>query len=316
MIRLAVRCRPDQAELVLAELAVLAPGGVEERLLHTETEDANGGSVTELVEYAIYGADGELPDLGEIEVALGDGLVEVESTEVADDWADRWREFHNPILVGERIWVRPPWREPYRPGNGDGVDSRPVDGGAAPSSSADRDDVIDVAVDPGQAFGTGAHQTTRLCLEAILDYVARAQDGSGQETIGAFADFGTGSGVLAIAAAKLGFYPVWAYDHDPVAVTAARENAVANGVQINVARVDLRVGIPPLAPLTVANLVAPMLIDIAGRLEPDDRSVTLVCSGILPEQLDDVAAAFAPTGLTEAGRATDTAWSALILERG
>lgn len=286
MIRLAVRCRPEQAELVLSELVVLAPGGVEERQLDSG-----------LVEYAIYGAQGELPDLGAVEVALGDGLVEVESTEVDDDWADRWREFHNPILVGERVWVRPPWCDRYG------------------SGGPDQHDVIDLVIDPGLAFGTGAHQTTRLCLEAMLGYVERAQSGSGPESIGAFADYGTGSGVLAIAAAKLGFYPVWAYDHDPAAVAAARENAEVNGVEINVARVDLRVGIPPLAPLSIANLVTPMLVDIAARLELDDRPVTLVCSGILPEQLDEVAAAFAEAGLVETARAADTAWSALTLHR-
>lgn len=265
----------------MADLTVLAPGGVEERQLE------NG-----LVEYAIYGAEGELPDLGEVEVALGEGLIEVESTEVADDWADRWRQFHTPILVGERIWVRPPWSDRHEdPG------------------------VIDLVVDPGQAFGTGAHETTRLCLEAMLAYLDRAKQGSGAETVGAFADYGTGSGVLAIAAAKLGFYPVWAYDHDPAAVAAARENAAANGVEVNVARVDLRVGIPPLAPLSVANLVAPLLIDIAGRLEPEERSVTLICSGIMPEQVDGVAAAFADAGFVEADRASDSAWSALTVAR-
>lgn len=281
MIRLAVRCRPEQAEQVLAELAVLAPGGVEERQLESG-----------LVEYAIYGAEGELPDLGEVEVALGDDLIEVESTEVADDWADRWREFHRPVLIDERIWVRPPWSEPHK-----------------------RSDVIDLVVDPGQAFGTGAHETTRLCLEAMLAYVDRAKAGKGNEAVAAFADYGTGSGVLAIAAAKLGFYPVWAYDHDPAAVAAARENAAANGVEINVARVDLRVGIPPLAPLSVANLVAPLLIDFAGRLEPEERAVTLVCSGILPEQLDEVAGAFGSAGLAESARAVETGWSALTVTR-
>lgn len=267
---------------MLAELTVLAPAGVEERELESG-----------LIEFAIYGAEGELPDLGEVEVALGDDLVEVESTPVADDWAERWREFHNPILVGDRIWVRPPWSPPHQ-----------------------RSDVIDLVVDPGRAFGTGAHQTTRLCLEAMLAYVDRARAGSGHESIGAFADYGTGSGVLAIAAAKLGFYPVWAYDHDPAAVAATRANAAANGVGINVARVDLRVGIPPLAPLSVANLVAPLLIDLAGRLEPVDRPITLVCSGILPDELEAVAAAFEPAGLREAGRATDTAWAALTLVGG
>ena len=128
MIRLAVRCSPEQAEIVLAELTVLAPNGVEE-------ERGPG-----YVEYAIYGGEGELPELGEIEAAAGDGLVEVVSTEVPDDWADRWQDFHKPLLVGEQLWLRPSWEEP-------------------------REGTIDVVVDPGQAFGTGAHPTTRLCLE-------------------------------------------------------------------------------------------------------------------------------------------------------
>ena len=120
MIRLAVRCCPDQADLVLAELTVLAPNGVEE-------ERGPG-----YVEYAIYGGEGELPELGEIDAAVGAGRVEVSSTEVPDDWADRWRDFHKPLLVGERLWLRPSWEEP-------------------------REGAIDLVVDPGQAFGTGAH---------------------------------------------------------------------------------------------------------------------------------------------------------------
>ena len=165
VIRLAVRCRPEQAELVLAELTVLAPNGVEE-------EHGPG-----YVEYAIYGGEGELPELGELEAAAGDGLVEVVSTEVPDDWADRWQDFHKPLLVGERLWLRPSWEEP-------------------------REGAIDVVVDPGRAFGTGAHPTTRLCLELLLELAAAG------EADGPLTDLGTGSGVLAIAAAKLGWGPV------------------------------------------------------------------------------------------------------------
>jgi ribosomal protein L11 methyltransferase len=283
LIRLAVRCHPDQAELVLAELAVLAPGGVEEL-------QVSGDDGRELVEYAIYGGPGELPELGDLDAALGDGRVEVSTSEVADDWADRWREFHRPVLVGGRIWVRPPWADPY-PGP---------------------EQAIDLVIDPGQAFGTGAHPTTRLCLEAVLARAGEAEGGSP----GAFADLGTGSGVLAIAAAKLGFYPVWAYDHDPAAVAAARQNAADNGVEINVARLDLRVGLPPFAPLTTANLVAPMLTDLATRLVDDNLPGEFVCSGILPDQLDAVAAAFSARGLGERGRATDTGWSSLTVGPG
>ncbi len=150
---------------MLAELTVLAPNGVEE-------ERGPG-----YVEYAIYGGEGELPELGELDAAVGEGTVEVSATEIPDDWADRWRDFHKPLLVGGRLWLRPSWEPP-------------------------REGAIDVVVDPGQAFGTGAHPTTRLCLELLLELEAAG------EAAGPLTDLGTGSGVLAIAAAKLGWDPV------------------------------------------------------------------------------------------------------------
>ncbi len=102
LIRLAVRCKPEQAELVLAELTVLAPNGVEE-------ERGPG-----YVEYAIYGGEGELPELGDLDAAIAGGRVEVSATEIPDDWADRWRDFHKPLLVGDRLWLRPSWEPPRR----------------------------------------------------------------------------------------------------------------------------------------------------------------------------------------------------------
>src|SRR6201994_2211448 len=116
MIRLAVRCSPDQADLVLAELTVLAPNGVEE-------ERGPG-----YVEYAIYGGEGELPELGSIDAVIAGRPIEVTSTEVPDDWADRWRDFHKPLLVCECLWLRPSW-EPAREG-APHIRGRP---GAAPS---------------------------------------------------------------------------------------------------------------------------------------------------------------------------------------
>ena len=253
MIRLAVRCPPEQADLVLAELTVLAPNGVEE-------ERGPG-----YVEYAIYGGEGELPELGEIDAAVGEGTVEVSATEIPDDWADRWRDFHKPLLVGERLWLRPSWEPP-------------------------REGAIDLVVDPGQAFGTGAHPTTRLCLELLLELEAAGR------AHGPLTDLGTGSGVLAIAAAKLGWGPVRGYDHEPPALEAAAANAAANGVEIALERVNLRERLPPLAPTVVANLTAPILhaAVAAGRSTPRaGLPDTLVCSGILPGELDEVAAAFA-----------------------
>jgi ribosomal protein L11 methyltransferase len=270
VIRLAVRCPPDQADLVLAELTVLAPNGVEE-------ERGPG-----YVEYAIYGGEGELPELGEIDAVVGEGTVEVSSTEVPDDWADRWRDFHKPILVGDRLWLRPSWEPP-------------------------REGAIDLVVDPGQAFGTGAHPTTRLCLGFLLELEAAGA------AHGPLTDLGTGSGVLAIAAAKLGWAPVSAYDHEPPALEAVASNAAANGVEIGLERVNLRERLPELAPTVVANMTSPILKAVAEQMEGVD---TLVCSGILPSELDEVAAAFAGAGLVETERRRDGDWAALLLRQG
>jgi len=295
LIRLAVRCAPEQAEIVLAELTVLAPNGVEE-------ETGPG-----YVEYAIYGGEGELPELGEIEVAAGDGLVELVATEVPDDWADRWQDFHKPLLVGDRLWLRPSWEEP-------------------------RDGAIDLVVDPGRAFGTGAHPTTRLCLELLLE-LEEAGEASGPLT-----DLGTGSGVLAIAAAKLGWSPVNGYDHEKPAIEAASANADANCVQASFERMNLREQLPELSPIVVANMTTPILREIAGQLErersrgrgpqntparllpsvlgtPPVAPTTLVLSGLLPTELDEIAAAFDPIGLAERDRRIDGDWAALLLRQ-
>ncbi len=237
MIRLAVRCRPEQAELVLAELTVLAPNGVEE-------ERGPG-----YVEYAIYGGEGELPELGEIEAAAGEGLVDVVSTEVPDDWADRWQDFHKPLLVGGRLWLRPSWEAP-------------------------RARTVDLIVDPGRAFGTGAHPTTRLCLELLLELQA-AGGASGPLT-----DLGSGSGVLAIAAAKLGWGPVRGYDHEPAAIEAAAANAAANKVSAEFELVNLRERLPALAPVTVANMTAPVLRDLAAQLASGEGGRRGLCAPI------------------------------------
>jgi ribosomal protein L11 methyltransferase len=272
LIRLAVRCAPAEADLVLAELTVLAPNGVEE-------ERGPG-----YVEYAIYGGEGELPELGEIDAAVGGARVEVSATEVPDDWADRWRDFHKPLLVGGRLWLRPSW-EPAREG------------------------ALDVVVDPGRAFGTGAHPTTRLCLELLLELAAAG------EARGPLTDLGTGSGVLAIAAAKLGWSPVFGYDHEPAAIEAAAANAKANGVELQLERINLRESLPPLAPTVVANLTAPILKAVAAQLGSASTPQTLVCSGILPTELDEVAESFHAVGLLETERRGDGDWAALLLRR-
>jgi ribosomal protein L11 methyltransferase len=252
---------------------VLAPNGVEE-------ERGRG-----YVEYAIYGGEGELPELGEIEAAAGGGLVELIATQVPDDWADRWQDFHKPLLVGDRLWLRPSW-EPLRA------------------------DAIDLVVDPGRAFGTGAHPTTRLCLEILLELSDVG------EATGPLTDLGTGSGVLAIAAAKLGWDPVHGYDHEEASIEAASANATANDVTAEFKRMNLREGLPDLAPTVVANLTAPVLAVVAAQLASDSGApTTFVCSGLLPAELDETATAFGASELIEVERRQDGDWAALLLRR-
>jgi ribosomal protein L11 methyltransferase len=276
VIRLALRCRAEQAEGVLAELLEVAPSGVEE-------VDAPAGR-TGVVEYAVYGAPGELPDVGAFEARAGDALVEVLTEEVPDDWNERWKRFYFPVLVAGRIYVRPPWEQP-----------------------AQRGGVEEVVIDPGGAFGTGTHPTTRMCLELMLE--------AGKPRGRSFADLGCGSGVLAIAAAKLGFEPVIGVDADRAAIDESDRNGRANYVQVELRRMDLRREAAPISDVTAANLTAPLLEAVArGWAERDERPGVLIASGLLREQADAASAVFAAAGLAERRRLVSGDWAAILAE--
>jgi ribosomal protein L11 methyltransferase len=270
LIRLAVRCRPEQAERVLAELVAAYPDGVEE---------AEG---PDYVEYALYGAPGELPELPALEAMAGDGVVEVSTEEIPDDWADRWRDFHRPRTIAGTLYLRPPWEPPATDG------------------------LIDVVIDPGQAFGTGSHPTTAMCLELLCDAAAAGVGGS-------LADWGTGSGVLAVAAAKLAWQPVLACDNDRAAIEHARANAEANGAAIEVSRCDVRADPPPAAATVTANLTRPLLTSALASVP--DAVERLICSGLLLSELDEIAALAGRRGLHEISRMTEGDWGALSLTR-
>jgi ribosomal protein L11 methyltransferase len=288
VIRLAIRAPAEHAELVLAELLELAPAGFEQ-------VDGDG-----FVEFALYGAAGELPTLPTGPADIAGIRVEVSGSEVGDDWADRWREFHKPAQIGQ-LHVRPPWTDPRAEG-------------------------IDIVIDPAQAFGTGAHSTTRLSLELLLDAAAAREAAappagaaspagaapSAGTALPPLVDLGCGSGVLAIAAAKLGFAPVTALDHDPAAIEATLDNARANGVTLErVERYDLRERPAPVAPVMTANLMRPLLLRVAELLP--EQPETLIVSGLLEGEEDEVAAAFSP--LLERRRQRLQGWSALLLTR-
>lgn len=269
MIRLTIRCRAAEAERVLAQLLELAPGGIEEE------------QGPDWVEYSIYGPPGEVPELPPL--TADDGLLEVSSTEIPDDWADRWRDFHEPVSVsGGRIIVQPSWET-----------------AATPS-----DDAVLVTIDPGQAFGTGAHATTSLCLEFLVE-LADAGEASGP-----LVDLGTGSGVLAIAAARLGWNPVVGVDSELAALEAAAENARVNDVELELRRANLRAEEPPTAPAIVANLTAPLLGDVAGSLSSPPR--ILVCSGLMVSEVDRVRGAFEPLGLEAITTRVSGEWAGIL----
>jgi ribosomal protein L11 methyltransferase len=291
VIRLALRVRREDAELALAELLALAPSGVEE----LDLDDA-------LVEFAVYGAPGELPELPDLRAAAGSAFVDVSTSEVPDDWGERWKRFHRPILIDApagvpSLRVRPPW-EP----------------------AVDLSGTKEIVIDPGQAFGTGAHHTTRMCLELLLELASH------EPSRGPVVDVGCGSGVLAIAAAQLGFAPVLGLDHDSESVDATRANARANGVDVQAQRFDLRreplpaIESQPVRagkrvggrPILLANLVRPLLLDLAASLAGAPRH--LVASGLLREEADEVAAAFHDRlGLSECERRRSGEWAAVWL---
>jgi ribosomal protein L11 methyltransferase len=289
LIRLAVRCRSADAERVLAEVLALAPGGVEE----VSEPDVETGTV----EYALYGAPGELPDLGLLRAAVGGALVDVTSEPVPDDWGERWKRFYFPVLIGGRLYVRPPWER-----------------------AAERGGVAEVVIDPGRAFGTGTHATTRMCLELLLDraptvrgraFLGRLFRGSSERP--SFCDLGCGSGVLAIAAAKLGFEPVLALDADRSALEETSRNARANYVGVDSRGIDLRSETAPIADVVTANLTARLLDTVAERWSAVGiHPGTVIVSGLLVEEADRVAASLAGAGLHEVRRLRDGEWVALL----
>ena len=167
-------------------------------------------------------------------LSIEEVFSDVEVTPVEPGWEDAWRAFHQPARVGG-LWIGPPWEQP------------------TPGEHA-------VVIDPGRAFGTGAHPTTRACIELL----ARSERSP-------LLDIGCGSGVLSIAAARLGFGPISAVDNDPVAVETTIANVTANGVGIDVALLDGEVDALPVMATTVANVL----------LAPVERILTRLTSGVV-----------------------------------
>jgi ribosomal protein L11 methyltransferase len=209
-----------------------------------------------------------------------------------DDWANAWKQ-HFPVLrIGRRIVIRPTWRRHRR----------------LP------DDVV-LALDPGMAFGTGLHPTTRLCLATLEDLADRGILATGGADGGParVLDVGSGSGILSIAAALLGPGPVLAVDVDPIAVASSTSNAARNklGRRIRVREGSAPSGEGPFD-VVLANLVATLLVQLADGIVADLRpGGTLLTSGIFVNREPDVVAAFEARGVRITGRRAEGDWVAL-----
>ena len=246
-------------------------------------------------------------------LALVGSNAQVETSEVPDeDWKLSYRRHFKIEPIGRRLVTVPTWE---------------LDGFKASGEFSDR---IPLVLDPGMAFGTGKHETTRACLEYI-DEIA----GNGAQS---FLDMGCGSGILSIAAAKLGFSPVAGFDIDEDAVNASRENAELNGVAVDYRLFALGKGAvtldesieaakgvypdlalqwrdvgssaTPFAPadIVVANILGPLLIAFAEEIASYAKK-TLIVSGILNELYPEVRGAFAALGFSEVSRKTIGEWT-------
>ena len=218
--------------------------------LHPEGFEESDG------ELAVYtDADGER--------RLQEHFQAVTSTSIEPGWEERWREFHRPVWIGP-LWVGPSWEEPPT-------------------------DAIAVVVDPGRAFGTGSHPTTRLCLEFLVEVEP-----------GSLLDLGCGSGVLSVAAAKLGFGPVVAVDHEEAAVETAGGNAERNGVTVEVRLASVLGGGLPSADVAVANIDLSSVAQLGPLLDVG----TLITSGYFHSRLPEL------EGYAHRERKIDGGWAA------
>jgi ribosomal protein L11 methyltransferase len=200
-----------------------------------------------------------------------------------DDWAHAWKKHYHVVRAGQRVVIKPPWQEYKR-----------------------RSNEIVIVLDPGMAFGTGLHPTTRMCLQALEEHLE-----PGAKVL----DLGTGSGILAIAAAKLGAGSVLALDNDPLAVRAARVNVQSNGAQ-NTVSVEL--GSLDKATdkfdLLLVNILARVIIELADqglmdRVRPNGQ---MIVAGIIEEQEAEVKAALRERGLEIVERRQEKDWVTLV----
>ena len=256
-------------ERVLDALLPLVPTGARP----IETTDGR-------VEVTTLASGSRMPPRAVLEAATGGALEGYREDDVPADW--QLRRARTDVLVAGRVVLRSP------------EDPAPAAG------------IVDVVLPNGGGFGSGAHPTTRMCVELLLDV----------EPAGAFADVGCGMGALAILAARRGFGPVAALDRVPEAVAAARANAEVNGVELECRIADAETEPPPSAPTLAVNAPPPVHLAIAANIDAQTR--TVVAAGAVGPELEAVVAAYRAAGFGPVRRLDDEVgvWSAVLLRRG
>ena len=260
------------AEVPAAAAQPLADWLAEQEIFASTWEDREGGpSRVEIFLEGPSGAEEAAASIVTAGRAVGLELKPTIGTLKAEDWSESWKRFFSVVHVSPHLVVRPPW-ENYEPAQGEKV----------------------LVLDPGMSFGTGKHATTQACM-GFLDELAQADPR--RDVL----DVGCGSGILSIAAAKLGFQSVRGIDNDEDAVRIAGENAAANGVEAAFQTQDLAV-CDLQATVVVANVLAPVLIQFAASIARCVRRVpgnALILSGILETQYDEVRDAYVALGFRE-----------------
>lgn len=268
MRRIAFTVTREDKERLLDAILPLLPGGVRESEQHDGT-----------FELSCVGAD--LPARALLEGAAGHELIDWDSREVPADWRHRRSLFGAGYEIGGKLVVRSPWDAPPH-----------------------GEDVLDLVLErTGNAFGSGSHPTTRMCLELLAALEPR----------GGAVDLGCGIGVLALAAARLGWSPVTGVDRAPDAIEAAIANAQRNRAQVKWKLADLLTAELPLAELVLVNAPPPVQLRLAEALAPRVRHV--IASGVARHEVPGVLGAYAGAGLREVMKLEDEAWAAIRLER-
>jgi ribosomal protein L11 methyltransferase len=218
------------------------------------------------------------PEEAELRALAGEALIYLAPAEVSDDWRERRLGRYRPLVVAERFLVRPDW-----------------------APQGEQGELVEIVLEEATAFGTGVHPTTQACLATLAEL----------DPGGSLADIGCGSGVLSIAAGRLGFSPVLAVDVEPNSVAAARRNADRNGAIVDVRRLDVTAEPPPEADTMVANIPPGVHVALAGRVARAPS--TLIASGFKPDEIAAVGSAWEARGLSIEDEVRANEWSVLVM---